>query len=105
MTQPCIVVATFRPVEGKTKELLALLESVIPQVHEEEGCELYSLHLEVGGKLFMIEKWTTRELWQRHNDAPSVATIRASLPGLILGDVMVEEMYGHPVGDKLKGSF
>ena len=79
MPQPCIVIASFQPLPGKTHELIALIESVIPQVHQEEGCELYALHQEVSGKLVMIEKWTTQAHWHVHNNAPSVAAIQAGL--------------------------
>jgi len=102
MPQPCIVIASFQPLPGKTHELIALIESVIPEVHEEEGCELYALHEEVGGSLVMIEKWTTQAHWHVHNNAPSVAAIHAGLPGLIKGEIVVQEMYGHEVGDPTK---
>lgn len=102
MSKPCIVIASFQPLPRKTAELVALLESVIPQVHQEEGCELYALHQEVSGKLVMIEKWTTQAHWHVHNNAPSVAAIQAGLPGLLDGTVVVEEMYGHEVGDATK---
>ena len=75
---------------------------MIPQVHQEEGCELYALHQEVSGKLVMIEKWTTQAHWHVHNNAPSVAAIQAGLPGLIEGEIVVQEMYGNEVGDATK---
>ncbi len=66
MLESCVVIATFHPHPGKRDAVRAALEAVIPDVHEEPGCELYALHEETEGRLILIEKWTTRELWQEH---------------------------------------
>jgi quinol monooxygenase YgiN len=100
MTTPCIVIATFTPLEGKTDDVIAALEDVIPDVHQETGCELYALHQEVTGHLVLVEKWASRELWQIHTGANTVTRIQAGLAGLLQGEVDVREMYGHAVGEK-----
>ena len=63
MSQPCVVIATFTPHPEHYQAVKELLQGIAPEVHDEEGCELYSLHEEVEGALVLIEKWTTRELW------------------------------------------
>jgi quinol monooxygenase YgiN len=104
MTTPCIVIATFTPVEGKTEDVIAVLEDVIPDVHREEGCELYALHQEVTGHLVLVEKWTSRELWQIHSGADTVTRIQGGLAGLLEGEADVREMYSHAVGEKTHGA-
>lgn len=104
MSSPCIVIAIFEPLPGRVDEVKSLLAEVAPEVHHEEGCELYALHSEVNGKLVFIEKWTTRELWQIHNDAPSVQKITAGVAGLLERDVLVMEMYSDGVGEPVKAA-
>jgi quinol monooxygenase YgiN len=104
MVSPCIVIAWFTPREGHYENVRQALLAVTPEVHAEEGCELYALHEEVGGRLVFIEKWTTRELWQEHTRAPSVFGLTARLEGALEKPVEVWEMSGHPVGDPVLGS-
>jgi len=104
MSTPCIVIATFTPVEGKTDDVIAVFEDVIPDVHQEEGCELYALHQEVTGHLVLVEKWTSRELWRIHSGADTVTRIQAGLAGLLEGEADVREMYGRAVGVETHGA-
>jgi quinol monooxygenase YgiN len=103
MSEPCIVIATFHPHPGQGDAVRAALEAVIPDVHEEPGCELYALHEETEGRLVLIEKWTTRELWQEHLTLEPVRRSRASLEGLLESATEVLEMYGVPAGGSDQG--
>ena len=103
MSESCIVIATFHPHPGKRDAVRAALEAVIPDVHEEPGCELYALHEETEGRLILIEKWTTRELWQEHLTLDPVQRSRASLEGLLESATEVLEMYGLPAGGADQG--
>ena len=103
MSNPCIVIATFHPHPGKRDAVRAALEAVIPDVHKETGCELYALHEETEGRLILIEKWTTRELWQEHLTLEPVKRSRASLEGLLESATEVVEMYAIPAGDSQQG--
>ena len=94
MTTPCIVIATFTPKPEHYDEVKRVLLEVSPEVHLEEGCELYALHEEVGGTLVFVEKWTTRELWQVHSGKDTVARIKSGVQGLLAQDIDVREMYG-----------
>lgn len=103
MSQPCIVLATFHPHEGQHDAVRAAIAAVLPDVHQEAGCELYALHEETGGHLVLIEKWTTRELWQEHLTLEPVKRLRASLEGLLESDTTVLEMYGVSAGGAQQG--
>jgi len=103
MSQPCVVIATFHPHPGKGAAVRQALEAVIPGVHDEPGCELYALHEETQGRLVLIEKWTTRELWQEHLILEPVKRLRASLEGLLESETEVLEMYGVPAGGSDQG--
>jgi quinol monooxygenase YgiN len=104
MSEPCIVIATFHPHPGKGAAVRHALEAVIPDVHDEPGCELYALHEEREGRLVLIEKWTTRELWQEHLTLEPVKRSRASLEGLLESATEVLEMYGAAAGTPQQGS-
>jgi len=94
MPRPCIVTATFIPYPEHYEEVKRVLMDAIPDVHREEGCELYALHEEVEGRLVMIEKWSSRELWQCHGELEPVARIQAGIEGLLQEELDVQEMYG-----------
>jgi quinol monooxygenase YgiN len=94
MNTACVVIATFTPKPDRYDEVKRVLLEVSPEVHQEEGCELYALHEEVDGTLVLIEKWTTRELWQAHLALDTVTRIQKGVEGLLEGDVEVREMYG-----------
>lgn len=104
MVSPCVVIAWFTPREEHYESVRHALLAITPEVHAEEGCELYALHEEVSGRLVFIEKWTTRELWQEHIGKPTVARLTASLEGKLEKPVEVWEMYGHSVGDPRLGA-
>ena len=94
MPRPCVVIATFHPHPEHYEQVKRVLLEVSPEVHQEEGCELYALHEEVDGTLVLIEKWTSRELWQAHLALDTVTRIQKGVGGLLEGDVEVREMYG-----------
>ena len=94
MNTSCIVIATFTPKPDHYEEVKRVLLEVSHEVHQEEGCELYALHDEVDGTLVLIEKWSSRELWQAHLALGTVTRIQKGVEGLLEGDVEVREMYG-----------
>ena len=89
----CIVVATFTPNPANLIEVKELLLDVAKDVRLELGCLYYDLYEEVSGKLIFIEAWESRDLWQIHNDAPTVARIRKFIDGKLSEPVLVQEMY------------
>jgi quinol monooxygenase YgiN len=103
MVNPCVVIALFTPAEGQYEKVREVLLAITPEVHAEEGCELYALHEEVGGRLVFLEKWTTRELWQEHLARPSVSELSAQLAGLLAIPVDIWEMYGVAAGSTTLG--
>jgi quinol monooxygenase YgiN len=104
MSKPCIVIATFHPHPAHTEAVRSALQAVIPDVHLEAGCELYALHEETEGKLVLVEKWSSRELWQEHLTLEPVKRSRASLQGLLASETEVQEMYGVDAGAPEQGS-
>jgi quinol monooxygenase YgiN len=89
----CTVVATFTPNPANLIEVKELLLDVAKDVRLELGCLYYDLYEEVSGKLIFIEAWESRDLWQIHNDAPTVERIVEFIAGKLSEPVVVQEMY------------
>jgi quinol monooxygenase YgiN len=89
----CTVVATFTPHPQNLIEVKELLLDVAKDVRLELGCLFYDLYEEVSGKLMFIEAWESRELWEIHNNAQTVARILEFIEGKLSGPVLVQEMY------------
>ena len=89
----CTVVATFTPNPANLIEVKELLLDVAKDVRLELGCLFYDLYEELSGKLIFIEAWESRELWQIHNDAPTVERIVEFIAGKLSEPVVVQEMY------------
>ena len=104
MTEICTVVAVFSPKPEHYKEVHDLLLRITPLVHEEPGCEFYTMNEAVEGIIIQIEAWTTKQHWVDHIEAPTVKEILSTVEGKLLKDIDVFEMYNVPAGNSGKGS-
>ncbi|GAA3592959.1 putative quinol monooxygenase [Agrococcus terreus] len=100
---PLVVIAVFRPAEGAREQVLAALERAIPRVHEEAGCNLYSIQEAADGVIWMIEHWDSAALLDEHGAGAPVADLNAELEGLLASPVEVIRLDPIPVGDARKG--
>lgn len=99
----CIVIAIFSPVRGQEDDVREILTRIIPEVHDEEGCELYALHEDTQGRLVFVESWTTRELWEKHKNHSTVESILSLTKPHLSREVEVIEMYSVAAGKPSKG--
>ena len=99
----CIVIAIFTAVPGHENDVRDILTRIIPEVHDEEGCELYALHEDTGGRLVFVESWTTRELWEKHKNHSTVESILSLTQPHLSREVEVIEMYSVAAGIPSKG--
>ncbi len=97
-----VVVATIVPVEGQHEAVKAALLDAVPQVHEEDGCELYALH-EKDDRLVMIEQWSSAEALAVHSRGAALAELGPKLAGLTVGPADVVVLSAVPAGDPAKG--
>jgi quinol monooxygenase YgiN len=103
-TEPVVVTAYFRPLEGKRDELLEALRVAIPQVHDEPGCLLYSIQEAPDGTIVMIEKWESAELLDAHGSSAAVAAAGEVFRRVLSGPVEVTRLAPIPIGDSAKGA-
>ena len=68
MPQPIVVTAVFTPKEGAFDQLRDALSQSIPDIHEEEGCILYSLQRGVAepDTFVTVEKWRSQDDLDAH---------------------------------------
>ena len=100
----CTVVAIFTPKPEFRDEVRELMRRITPLVHEEPGCEFYTMNEGSDGRLIQIEAWTTKQHWIDHMEEPTVRDILAGVEGKLEGPVEVHEMYNIPTGTSGKGS-
>jgi quinol monooxygenase YgiN len=98
-----VVVATITPVPEYRDEVIEAFTATIPQVHAEEGCELYALHQD-DDRLIMIEKWTSAEALAAHSRGAALAAMNPRLAGKTAGRTEVIVLHAVPAGDAAKGA-
>jgi len=100
----CTVIAIFTPMPEHADSIRAMLLLITPMVHEEAGCEFYTLNEDVEGRLIYVEAWSTRQHWIDHMEEPTVKQILAGVEGKLQKEVEVYELYNVPAGTSGKGS-
>jgi len=96
------VVATITPLAGHKDAVREAFLAAIPQVHAEDGCELYSLH-ENADVFVMVEQWASREALAVHSKAAALAELGPKLAGKTAGPAVVVVLDQVPAGDPVKG--
>ncbi len=97
-----VVVATITPRPEHHDEVIAAFTAIIPQVHAEDGCELYALH-QTSDRLVMIEKWASREALDAHIRGAALAVLSPQLAGKTTGPAQVVVLDAVPAGEPAKG--
>ncbi|MDO9590280.1 MAG: antibiotic biosynthesis monooxygenase [Microcella sp.] len=98
------VLAVFHPIDGHREQVIAALETAIPLVHDEPGCELYAITEADDGRFVMMEKWSNAELLDAHGVGEPVAALIAALDGHLSQPVDVTRLAPLPLGDAVKGA-
>ncbi len=96
------VLAFLYPQPDKRDDVLAALLETLPQVHDEAGCNLYSLH-EAHDRFVFVESWASNEALAEHGKAPAVTAMFGKVGPLLsqAPEIVVAEAL--PAGDPAKG--
>lgn len=97
------VVAVFHPLAGHRDAVISALETAIPLVHDEPGCELYAITEADDGRIVMVEKWSSAEQLDAHAEGEPVAELVAALDGHLAQPVELTRLIPLPIGDAVKG--
>jgi quinol monooxygenase YgiN len=102
---PVIVIARAVPLPGRGPEVIDILSDLIPRVHEEPGCILYTLNEADNGDLVFIEKWATQADADVHGTtSPILAVLAEKVSPLVVGVPHIETHRAVPFGDPAKGA-
>ena len=100
---PVVVVATIVPKPEFRDDVIAAMEKAVPLVHEEDGCELYALHVD-DKQLVMVERWTTPEALKKHGtDSAGLRVFNQAIDGKLAEPAVVLRLQAIPAGDPVKG--
>lgn len=92
-TSPVLVLATFRPAEGKEQALLDTLAPMLVNTRLEPGNEVYDLYRSEGA-LHLFERYTDAAALQAHREADYYLAYRAALGDLLASPVEVAVLSG-----------
>lgn len=81
----------------------AVLTRLIPEVHSEDGCELYALH-KGKDRFVFVEKWRDMAALGAHGGGASIKALNEGLKGLMAGAPDIQVLEAVPAGDTTKGA-
>lgn len=99
---PVVVVASFTAKSDSLDTVLAACQKAITEVHDEPGCQLYSLH-QTGNTLVFIEQWADEDALKTHSTAPAIGALFAAIGDHLDGAPSIQMLAPLPAGDPAKG--
>lgn len=99
---PVVVVATMTAKPDSVDTLRDILTRAVKDVHDEAGCELYSLH-ESGDTFVFVEQWADADALKAHSTAPAMTTMFSEAGDLLAGAPDIKMLTPIVAGDPAKG--
>jgi quinol monooxygenase YgiN len=97
-----VLVATITPLPEYREDVIAAFTAIIPQVHDEDGCELYALHADAD-RLVLVEKWASPDALATHSKGAALAALNPTLAGKVAAPPEIIVLDPVPAGDPAKG--
>ena len=99
---PVVVVATLTVKPESVDTVRDILTRAVEEVHDEPGCQVYSLH-QSGETFVFVEQWADAESLKTHSGAPAVAEFFGTVGSLLDGAPDVKVLKTIAGGDPAKG--
>ena len=99
---PVVVVASFTAKPESTAVVRSACTAAIEAVHNEPGCELYSLH-QTGDTFVFIEQWADADALKVHGTAPAIGVLFGAIGEHLSGAPDIKMLEPVPAGDPAKG--
>jgi len=99
---PVVVVATMTVKPESVDAVREILTSAAKEVHDEPGCQLYSLH-EAGDTFVFVEQWADAEALKTHSTAPAMGKMFSAVGEHLAGAPDIKTLQPVPAGDPAKG--
>ncbi len=99
---PVVVVATMTVKPESVDKVRDILARAVEEVHNEPGCQLYSLH-QTGETFVFVEQWADPEALKTHSTAPAVTKMFTAAGEHLAGAPDIKMLQPIPAGDPDKG--
>jgi quinol monooxygenase YgiN len=99
---PVVVVASFTAKPESTAVVRSACTAAIEAVHDEPGCELYSLH-QTGDTFVFIEQWADADALKVHGTAPAIGVLFGAIGEHLSGAPDIKMLEPVPAGNPAKG--
>jgi quinol monooxygenase YgiN len=99
---PVVVVASFTAKPESTAVVRSACTAAIEAVHDEPGCELYSLH-QTGDTFVFIEQWADADALKVHGTAPAIGVLFGAIGEHLSGAPDIKMLEPVQAGDPAKG--
>lgn len=99
---PVVVVATMTAKPESVDIVRAACTEAMAKVHDEPGCELYSLH-EANGTFVFVEQWADADALTTHSTAPAVGKLFGTVGEHLDGAPDIKMLTPIVAGDPAKG--
>ncbi|MEW2480676.1 putative quinol monooxygenase [Mycolicibacterium peregrinum] len=99
---PVVVVATMKAKPESVDAVREACTNAVAAVHDEPGCQLYSLH-ESDGTFVFVEQWADADALKTHSTAPAIGTLFGSIGELLDGAPDIKMLQPVVAGDPAKG--
>lgn len=99
---PVVVVATMKAKPESVDAVREACANAVAAVHDEPGCQLYSLH-EADGTFVFVEQWADADALKTHSTAPAIGTLFGSIGELLDGAPDIKMLQPVVAGDPAKG--
>jgi quinol monooxygenase YgiN len=99
---PVVVVATMTVKPESLDTVRGILTTAVEEVHDEPGCQLYSLH-QSGETFVFVEQWADPEALKAHSGAPAVTKMFGAIREHLAGPPDIKMLEPVPAGDSSKG--
>lgn len=99
---PVVVVATMKAKPESVDAVREACTNAVAAVHDEPGCQLYSLH-ESDGTFVFVEQWADADALKTHSTAPAIGTLFGAIGELLDGAPDIKMLQPVVAGDPAKG--
>jgi quinol monooxygenase YgiN len=99
---PVVVVATMTAKPESVDTVREACKQAIEAVHQEPGCELYSLH-EGDGTFVFVEQWADADALKTHSTAPAAGAFFGTVGELLESPPDIKLLQPVVAGDPAKG--
>jgi quinol monooxygenase YgiN len=99
---PVVVVATMKAKPESVELVRNACTEAIEAVHNEPGCQLYSLH-EADGTFVFVEQWADTDALTTHSTAPAIGTLFGTVGEHLDGPPDIKMLAPVVAGDPAKG--